>query len=93
MIDLTVLLGQVGENAPSTSPQAGHWLLVFQWLMPLIGLVFFCLLFICVYRAAKFFDGAGKEQTLLRIEIGKLSEEVHLLRQEIKSDGNGVGLT
>lgn len=84
-----VLLGQVGENAPSAPPQSFHCLLVSQWLVPLIGLGFFCLLFICVYRAAKFFDGAGKEQKLMRIEIGKLSEEVHLLRQEIKSDRNG----
>jgi hypothetical protein len=27
---------------------------------------------------------AGKEQKLIRMEIGKLAEELHLLRQELK---------
>jgi hypothetical protein len=28
---------------------------------------------------------AGKEQKLIRMELGKLAEEVHLLRQEMKN--------
>ncbi len=92
MIDFAVLLGQVGETAPSAPPQSVHWLLVYQWLVPLIGLGFFCLLFICIYRAAKFFDGAGKEQKLLRIEMGKMAEEMHLMRREMKGIKNGDAL-
>ena len=89
MIDFAVLLGQVGETAPSAPPQSVHWLLVYQWLVPLIGLGFFCLLFICIYRAAKFFDSAGTEQKLLRMEMGKLAEEVYLLRRVVKGDKTG----
>jgi len=86
MIDFAVLLGQVGENASSAPPQPDHGLLITQWLVPLIGLCFLCLFIICIYRAAKFFGSAGREQKLLRIEMGKLAEEVHLMRQEIKDD-------
>ena len=85
-MDFTMLLGQIVENARSAPPQSSHWLIVYQWLIPLIGLGFFCLLFVCIYRAAKFFDRAGNEQKLLRIEMGKLAEEMHLLRREFKND-------
>lgn len=92
-MNFAVLLGQMGENTPSAPLQSAPWLLVSQWLMPLIGLGFFCLLFVCIYRAAKFFDRAGTEQKLLRIEMGKLAEEVHLLRQDIKGDKNADAST
>jgi hypothetical protein len=32
---------------------------------------------------------AGKEQKLIRIELGKVAEEVHLLRQEMKEGKAG----
>jgi hypothetical protein len=32
---------------------------------------------------------AGKEQKLIRLELGKLAEEVHLLRQELKPSEKG----
>ena len=47
----------------------------------LIGLVIICLI-----RIARFFRTAGKEQQLIRLELGKVAEEVHLLRQELKGD-------
>lgn len=49
----------------------------------------FALIIICLIRASHYFRNAGKEQKLMRIEMGKLAEEVHLLRQEIKNDRNG----
>ena len=48
----------------------------------------FALVIICLIRIARFFRTAGKEQKLIRIELGKVAEEVHLLRQEFKSDKN-----
>ena len=42
------------------------------------------LVIICIYRAAEYFGSAKKEQKLLRIEMGKIAEEVHQLRQELK---------
>ena len=86
MMVFALLLGQVGENAPSAPPQSAHGLIIYQWLVPLIGLGFLCLFAICAYRAAKFFGNAGKEQKLIRLEMGKLAEEMHLLRREIKGD-------
>ena len=42
----------------------------------------FVLIIISLIRVSRYFKTAGKEQKLLRIEVGKLAEEVHLLRQE-----------
>jgi hypothetical protein len=47
------------------------------------------LVIICLVRASRYFMNAGKEQKLIRIEIGKLAEEVHLLRQELKPSEKG----
>jgi len=44
----------------------------------------FALVIICLVRASRYFMTAGKEQKLTRIEIGKLAEEVHQLRQQLK---------
>ena len=44
----------------------------------------FALVIICLIRASRYFMSAGKEQKLIRMELGKLAEEVHLLRQEMK---------
>lgn len=44
----------------------------------------FALVIICLIRIARFFRTAGTEQKLIRLELGKVAEEVHLLRQEMK---------
>ncbi len=44
----------------------------------------FALVIICLIRVARYFGSAGKEQKLIRFELGKVAEEVHLLRQELK---------
>jgi len=46
----------------------------------------FALVIICLVRVARYFRTAGKEQKLIRMEVGKLAEEVHLLRQELKGN-------
>ena len=46
----------------------------------------FALVIICLVRVARYFRTAGKEQKLIRMELGKFAEEVHLLRQELKGD-------
>ena len=71
----------------STSSGMDYGLILIQWLLPLIPCTAFCILLaVCIWRAAKYFGTATKEQKLLRIEMGKLAEEVHLLRQEIKDN-------
>jgi len=44
----------------------------------------FALVIICLIRVARYFGTAGKEQKLMRMEMGKLAEEVHLLRHELE---------
>jgi len=48
----------------------------------------FALVIICLIRVSRYFRTAGKEQKLIRMELGKVAEEVHLLRQELKGDKN-----
>jgi len=43
------------------------------------------LVIICPVRASRYFMNAGKEQKLIRIEIGRLAEEVRILREELKA--------
>lgn len=53
-------------------------------------LVFLCygfivaLIIIGLIRLVRFLGGANKEMKLTRMEVGKLAEEVHILRQELK---------
>jgi len=47
------------------------------------------LLITCLFLASKYFLHAKREQKLIRMDMGKLAEEVHLLRQQINTDKNG----
>ena len=46
----------------------------------------FALVIICLIRISRFFRTAEKEQKLIRLELGKVAEEVHLLRQKLEGD-------
>jgi ammonia channel protein AmtB len=52
----------------------------------------FALIIICLIRISRYFLTAGKEQKLIRMEIGKLAEEVHQLRHELKGGEKGNSL-
>jgi Na+-driven multidrug efflux pump len=41
------------------------------------------LVIICLIRASRYFMNPGKEQKLIRMELGKLAEEVHQLRHQL----------
>jgi len=60
------------------------------FLLPLLFTGIYAFLFglviVCLIRVARYFGNAGKEQKLIRLELGKVAEEVHLLRQELKSE-------
>jgi len=53
-------------------------------VMVAVYVFIFALVIICLIRVSRYFLTAGKEQKLLRMEISKLAEEVHLIRQELK---------
>ena len=80
MID-GMLLAQVNE-APVVNT---------LWIFVVFGVyVFiFALVIICLIRVSTYFRTAGKEQKLIRMELGKVAEEVHLLRQELKTGKKG----
>jgi hypothetical protein len=46
----------------------------------------FALIIITLIRVSRYFRNAGKEQKLIRLELGKLADEVHQIRQEMKHD-------
>ena len=50
----------------------------------------FALVIICLVRVSRYFRIADKEQKLIRMELGKVAEEVHLLRQELKDGRDSV---
>jgi len=54
-------------------------------LVLLVYVFFMCLIIIGLIRLVRFLGSASKEIKLTRIEVGKLAEEVHLLRQELES--------
>lgn len=80
MIGIT-MLSQANQYA---APNHDNWLILVQWILPIPIAAFYVLLAVCIWRAAKYFGIAGKGQKLLRIETGKLAEEVYLLRRELK---------
>ncbi|MBW8017412.1 MAG: hypothetical protein FVQ82_14620 [Planctomycetes bacterium] len=56
----------------------------------LIAYVFiFALIIICLIRLAKYLGYAKNEHKLIRMELGKLAEEVHLIREDIKGSNPG----
>jgi hypothetical protein len=74
------MIGAVLENA-------GGFLAVL--VIVAIYVFIFALVIICLVRVSRYFLTAGKEQKLIRMELGKLAEEVHLLRQDLE-DSRGT---
>lgn len=79
---ITMLSAQAEQYAPQNSD---NWLILIQWILPILIVASYFLLAVCIWRAAKYFGSAGKEQKLLRMEMGKLAEELHLMRQEFET--------
>ena len=42
----------------------------------------FSLIIICLVRVSRYFRDAGKEQKLIRMDLGKIADEVQQLRQD-----------
>ena len=56
-------------------------------IVPLIAFAayvsMFVLIIICLIRLSRYLMTAGKEQKLMRMELGKLAEEVQAIRQKL----------
>ena len=46
----------------------------------------FSLVIICLVRVSRYFRDAGKEQKLIRMDLGKIADEVQQLRQDLKEN-------
>jgi hypothetical protein len=59
-------------------------------IIVLVALAFYTFIFtlvvMCLVSVTRYFGTAGKEQKLIRMEVGKIAEEVHLLRHELKGN-------
>jgi len=68
----------------AAEPQTRTLISIGGLIVLVVYVLFISLLIVLLYRAAVYFGSARKEQKLSRIEMGKLAEEVHQLRQELK---------
>jgi len=80
LVDLIEVTAPVEAARPSN--------MLISLIPMLIGILMLALVIICLIRVSRYFLTAGNEQKLMRIEMGKLAEEVHLLRQELKGGKN-----
>ena len=87
----TMLLMQTGRHTIPAEPV--FWRIFIAWLPAIFGIAFYVLFAVCIYRATKYFGSATREQKLLRMEMSKLAEEVHLLRQELEGGSPQKSLT
>ena len=66
-------------------------------IIVLVALAFYVFIFIlavmCLVDVTRYFSTAGKEQKLTRMELGKIAEEVHLLRQKLENGKEQKTLT
>jgi len=66
-------------------------------IIVLVALAFYVFIFIlavmCLVDVTRYFSTAGKEQKLIRMELGKIAEEVHLLRQKLENGKEQKTLT
>jgi len=57
-------------------------------IIVLVALAFYVFIFtlvvMCLVSVTRYFSTAGKEQKQIRIDLGKIAEEVHLIRQELE---------
>jgi hypothetical protein len=89
----TMLLAQIGDivetAVPETvEPQTRTVIYIPLLIMYLVSVGIIVLIIIGLIRLVRFLGSAGKEQKLIRMEVSKLAEEVHLLRQELKGGKN-----
>ena len=71
---------------PSSAPPSGGLNWVMAIIPVLLIVLFWALVISCLVRISRYFKTAGKEQKLIRMELGKLAEEVKQVRQELKAE-------
>ena len=72
---------------PCAALEAG----TFSWTVVIFIELLICVLFMvlvisCLVRASRYFRNTVKEQKLMRMEFGKLAEEIKQVMQELKHE-------
>lgn len=75
---------------PPPTPTLMYIILLLSWIRVLVMVTIMVLMVICLIRLIKFLGNARNEMKLIRMEVGKIAEEVHLLRQELKGGESSI---
>ena len=57
----------------------------------LVHVFIIALVIICLIRMVKYLAASGKEQKLIRMELSKVAEEVHLMRERLERSDEREG--
>lgn len=84
MIDLLATATEIATAAKPLLMQINFGTSLVVILMVVVYAFIFSLIIIGLIRLVKYLGSAKNEQKLMRMELGKLAEEVRLIRKEIK---------
>jgi uncharacterized membrane protein len=63
---------------------AGIFTLIVPCIVFVVYVFIIALVIICLFRVMKYLEASGKEQKLIRMELSKVAEEVHLMRERLE---------
>ena len=88
MIDIILAAADTAANSPETW-RSGRFVSIMPCIMLLLVIAFWGLIIYGLIQLIRFLASSRKEQKLIRMELDKVAEEVHLLRQELKGKDEG----
>ncbi len=94
MISQIIAVVQTAEPCSPVLQQAPRvWIAIVPCIMLLVGIGFWGLVIFGIVQLIRFLGSARKEQKLIRMELGKLADEVGQIRQELKGGTEQEPLT
>jgi len=88
MIDIILATADTTANSPEIWPTITK-VNIIPCIMLLLVIAFCGLIIYGIIQLIRFLASSRKEQKLIRMELGKVAEEVHLLREELKGKEEG----
>lgn len=82
---ITSVLAVVGGSEVARPGVAWIFTLIVPCVIFLVYLFIIALVIICLIRMVKYLAASGKEQKLIRMELSKVAEEVHLMREKLET--------
>ena len=92
MIDTILAAADTAAKSPEIF-RPGRAVSIMPCIMLLLGIAFWGLIIYGLIQLIRFLASSRKEQKLIRMELGKVAEEVHLLRRELKGKDEGESPT